>query len=144
MRFVLVAGLIAAALQGQQAVDFLQVMTGYTEQQADSLVTSTLRNLGFTITRNSPNAIEATEDGGKVWGSGKIERTIYATVTVGDSTGIHLTAQEIRYDRHGGISKRKRLSNKEGGDNGKFWQRVTTAARLMDSTAHSATYSAGR
>jgi hypothetical protein len=136
MRLVLAAGVIAAALQGNQAVDFLQVMTGYGEQQADSLVTSTLRNLGLTVTRNTPSAIEATEQGGKVWGSGKIERTIYVTVTVGDSTGIHLTAQEIRYDRHGWISRRKRLSSKDGGDEGKFWQKVTKAARLMDSTAH--------
>ena len=136
MRLMLAAGLIVAGLQGKEAIDFVQVMTGYTEQQADSLITGTLRNLGLTITRNRPNGIEATVEGGSVWGSGKIERVIYATVTVGDSTGIHLTAQEVRYDRHGMVSKRTRLTSKDGGDNGKFWQKVMAAAKTMDSAAH--------
>ena len=127
---------IAGVLQGKEVVDFLQVMTSYDKTQADSAVTRAFERAGLTVITNTPDLMEAEERKGSAFGGGKIERVVRATVTVGDSTGIHFTAEEITHDRKGWITKRKRLSSKDHGDNGKFWEKVTAIVAGLDSAAH--------
>jgi hypothetical protein len=136
--------MIAGMETQNSTTDFKQVMTVYSAEQGDSAVLAVFRSLGLDIKKNTLLMIEAEESGSGGIGGGKVRRILRATISAGDSTGIFLVGEEVRYDVNGWAVRRKRVTDRDGGGNGKFWQKVVTAARLIDSAAAKGAASAQR
>jgi hypothetical protein len=137
MRYgAIVLWIVGAGMYLQEPNDFVHVMTALTVEQADSAVTAAFRSVGLKISKNTQFSIEANDTGRPGFSKAKVQRLLTATISVGDSTGVFIVGEEARFDRTGFMTGRRRVNDRDKGDNAKFWQKVLTVAKVVDSTAH--------
>src|SRR5258708_735128 len=106
--------------------DFKHVTSAMTVEQADSAVATAIRGVGLKISKNTRFQIEGNETGKTHILGTKVERLLSATISVGDSTGVFIVGEELRFDRTGWQTDRRRVNERDHGENGKFWEKVLT------------------
>ena len=137
-RFMALCALWTIVPPQNELNDFKHVMSSLTVEQADSAVVTAIRAAGLKISKNTRFQIEGNETGKTHILGTKVERVLSATISVGDSTGVFIIGEELRFDRTGWMTDKRRVNERDHAENGKFWEKVVTVAKSVDSAGHAA------
>ena len=133
---VLIGFVLAIGAQGQTPkIDSLLLHLRLPRDRAADAVVAAFTQAGLGITNTTTSLVEA--DLGTTQSLNiKTRRIVRAVLFGSDSmTTLLMTGDEVRTEADGTLLRRLRIDNHAGGNGGKAWKKMVTAARILDSAS---------
>jgi hypothetical protein len=121
-----------------QKVDSLMLRLAVPREAAAESVVTAFTRAGLTITNTTNMLIEADAGSTPNLLTGGEARRVVRAVLMGapqNATNVLITGTEIRMDENKHVQQTIRLDNRAGGNGGRVWRKMVTAALALDSAS---------